>query len=164
MAASIHPIDPRLATRLEQLGARLRDARLRRRWSLAIVAERAGMAILTLRRVEQGHPGVAWASVAAVLHVLGLDKDLDAVAAADPVGMALLQAAMPRRGRRTNTSRTPVSTQAVEPSKPPSDPGPSSTSTTARVPSRRRSSPTPHTHSTSIQDLLAIVRQHRGDR
>ena len=85
--------------RLRALGERLRLARLRRRFSVATVAERAGISRTTLYHVERGDTAVTFGTVVRVLSVLGLADDLDALAAADPVGRALQDAALPRRGR-----------------------------------------------------------------
>ena len=57
------------------------------------------MSPMTLRNVEHGGMGVTIGAYAAVLHVLGLDSDLDAVAAVDSLGRDLQDAALPRRVR-----------------------------------------------------------------
>ncbi|GAC1540579.1 MAG: hypothetical protein NVS2B17_17000 [Candidatus Velthaea sp.] len=105
MAKRIAPLLPRLERRLSRLGDRLRTARLRRRLSAKLVAERAGMSVMTLRSVENGGMGVTIGAYAAVLHVLGLDGDLDLVAAADPLGRDLQDAALPRAARTKGESR-----------------------------------------------------------
>ncbi|MDB5072650.1 MAG: family transcriptional regulator [Candidatus Eremiobacteraeota bacterium] len=105
MAKRIAPLLPPLERRLARLGERIRTARLRRRLSAKLVAERAGMSVMTLRNVEKGGMGVTIGAYAAVLHVLGLDGDLDAVAQADPLGRDLQDAALPRRARAKSESR-----------------------------------------------------------
>src|SRR4030081_681222 len=102
MAKRIAPLLPPMERRLARLGERIRTARLRRRLSAKLVAERAGMSAMTLRNVEHGGMGVTIGAYAAVLHVLGLDGDLDAVAAVDSLGRDLQDAALPRRVRTRN--------------------------------------------------------------
>jgi len=66
------------------------------------------MSVMTLRNVERGGTGVTIGAYAAVLHVLGLHGDLDAVAAVDTLGRDLQDAALPQRARtRKNTLRPP---------------------------------------------------------
>jgi transcriptional regulator with XRE-family HTH domain len=91
--------------RLSRLGGRIRTARLRRRLSAKLVAERAGMSVMTLRNVEKGGMGGTLGAYAAVLHVLGLDGDLDAVAAVDTLGRDLQDAALPQSTRTRSASR-----------------------------------------------------------
>ncbi|HEY6237500.1 MAG TPA: helix-turn-helix transcriptional regulator [Candidatus Elarobacter sp.] len=105
MAKRIAPLLPPIERRLSRLGERLRTARLRRRLSAKLVAERAGMSVTTLRNVENGGMGVTIGAYAAVLHVLGLDGDLDAVAAVDTLGRDLQDAALPRSARTRSESR-----------------------------------------------------------
>ena len=90
---------PPTERRLSRLGERLRLARLRRRLSAKMVAERAGMSLMTLRGVEKGAMAVTVGAYVAVLHVLGLDNDLDAIAAADTLGRLLQDANLPQRVR-----------------------------------------------------------------
>jgi transcriptional regulator with XRE-family HTH domain len=99
MARTTAALLPRVARRLEGLGERIRIARQRRGLTEALVAERAGMSRMTLRGIEQGRPGVTIGAYAAVLHVLGLDAGLDAVADADPLGRELQDASLKQRQR-----------------------------------------------------------------
>jgi transcriptional regulator with XRE-family HTH domain len=99
MARTTATLLPRVERRLNDLGERIRSARRRRGLPAALVAERAGMALMTLRGIEQGRPGVTIGAYAAVLHVLGLDADLDAVAATDLFGRELQDANLKRRQR-----------------------------------------------------------------
>lgn len=79
---------------LKDLGAHIQMARLRRRLSAEQVAERTGIGRKTVYNIEQGSPTVAIGSYLQVLFVLGLEKDLSMVAAADPLGRKLQDAGM----------------------------------------------------------------------
>lgn len=105
MAKRIAPLLPPAARRLSRLGERIRAARLRRGLPAKLVAERAGMSLMTLRNVELGGMGVTIGAYAAVLHVLGLDGDLDAVAEVDTLGRDLQDANLPHRARHNSGSR-----------------------------------------------------------
>jgi transcriptional regulator with XRE-family HTH domain len=104
MAKRVAMLLPPLERRLAGLGERLRTARLRRGLSAKLVAERAGMSVMTLRAVENGGMGVTIGAYVAVLHVLGLDADLDRVAENDALGRRLQDAALSRAGNG-NTAR-----------------------------------------------------------
>ena len=59
--------------RIKQLGHRVRLARIRRGWSIAEAAAKAGINRNTLSALELGKPGVAISAYVTVLWVLGLD-------------------------------------------------------------------------------------------
>ena len=104
---SPHPPVRRL---LDELGENIRLARLRRGFSMQLVAERAGMSRTTLRAVENGEPGVTLGSYANVLHSLGLHGDLGLVGRDDELGRKLQDAKLPTRRRapkRSTGLRTP---------------------------------------------------------
>lgn len=105
---------PSTAELLHQLGARLRMARLRRKLAAKQMAERAGMSPMTLRSVERGGSGVTLGAYAAVMQVLGLEKDLDLLARADPVGRELQDARLSPRPAAASRPATPLQ-QAAEP-------------------------------------------------
>ncbi len=71
---------------LLQFGDRLRLARLRRRLTAKQVAERAGMAPMTLRSLERGGSGVTLGAYAAVMQVLGIEMDLNLLGKQDQIG------------------------------------------------------------------------------
>lgn len=81
------------------LGERIRLARLRRDLSSEMVAQRAGISRQTLSAMENGSGAASLSTWTQVLFVLGLEKDLDAVARDDQLGRALQDAALPTRRR-----------------------------------------------------------------
>jgi transcriptional regulator with XRE-family HTH domain len=93
------------------LGANIRDARKRRRLTVAIVAERAMIAYGTALKVERGDPGVSIGAFANVLFVLGLADTLGEIGAIqhDEIGQQLASESLPQRVRLTSTrtQRTP---------------------------------------------------------
>jgi transcriptional regulator with XRE-family HTH domain len=101
---------PAIRRALVTLGEDLRLARLRRRLSATLVAERAGMSRPTLRAIERGEPGVTLGAYASVLHVLGLSENLASLARDDELGRKLQDAELPAR---------PIRRRAAEPAKPP---------------------------------------------
>lgn len=99
MAKTIAPLLPSTTERLHRFGERLRLARLRRRLTAKQVAERAGMAPMTLRSLERGGAGVTMGAYLVVMQVLGIEKDLDLLGAADPLGRELQDARLTARGK-----------------------------------------------------------------
>ena len=79
---------------LKELGENIKLARKRRKLSEAQVAERANIARSTLQLIEKGVTGVSMSSYLQVLFVLGLERDLLKVAADDPLGRKLQDAAL----------------------------------------------------------------------
>ena len=93
-------ISPKTAEILEQMGEQIKLARLRRRLSTELVAERAGISRATLWNVEKGSPSVAIGIYAAVLHALGnMDSDFLLVAKDDELGRTLQDLELPVRRR-----------------------------------------------------------------
>jgi transcriptional regulator with XRE-family HTH domain len=94
MAKKIAPLLPAANELLRQFGDRLRLARLRRRLTAKQVAERAGMAPMTLRSLEHGGSGVTMGAYLAVMQVLGIEKDLNLLGKTDLMGRELQDARM----------------------------------------------------------------------
>ena len=86
---------------LRKLGSDIRDARLRRRITAAVVAERASISRTTLFNLERGNPGVSAGTLATVLFVLGLEGRLGELADVrnDERGLALEEERLPKRVR-----------------------------------------------------------------
>ena len=79
---------------LIMLGQNIKLARKRRKLNATQVSERANISRSTLWMVEKGEPGVAMSTYLQVLFVLGLEKDLQKVAADDEFGRKLQDAAL----------------------------------------------------------------------
>ena len=100
MAKKAAVIMPKTREILEQMGEQIRLARLRRKLSLELVAERAGISRATLISIEKGAPTVSMGSYAAVLHALNnMDKDLLLVAKDDELGRKLQDLELTTRKR-----------------------------------------------------------------
>ena len=81
---------PKTGKILEQMGEQIRLARMRRKISVALVAERAGISRASVWAVEKGSSAVAIGIYAAILHAIGgMDSDLLKVAADDELGQKL---------------------------------------------------------------------------
>jgi transcriptional regulator with XRE-family HTH domain len=116
VAKKTAPLLPATEARLQQLGERLRLARLRRRLTGKQVAERAGMTPVTLRSLERGSSGVTMGAYLAVMQVLGAERDLDLVLKDDPLGRDLQDAALTRRTRGTGHAASAAPAHATPPS------------------------------------------------
>ena len=91
MRSSLHDLLPPPTRRaLAKLGQDVANARKKRRFTLAMMAERMGVAPNTYRRVEQGDPTVALGAYAMALGDL-----IDAKR--DEVGLQLDEARLPQR-------------------------------------------------------------------
>ena len=94
-----HRPPPAARRALRKLGEDIRDARLRRKLPMAIVAQRAATSRPTIARIEQGNPSVSIGIVAAVLQALNLLERFADVADAvhDDIGQNISRAELPKR-------------------------------------------------------------------
>jgi transcriptional regulator with XRE-family HTH domain len=79
-SAALTQIPPSTLAALQQLGADLAVARLRRKESLKTWAKRIGISVPTLLRLEAGEPSVSLGVLATVLWLIGRDGALGALA------------------------------------------------------------------------------------
>ena len=86
---------------LQKLGADIRDARRRRRITMSLLAERAGITADTLKQIEKGNPATSIGGYASVLYSLGMTERLRDIADAknDSVGLQLEEENLPKRIR-----------------------------------------------------------------
>jgi transcriptional regulator with XRE-family HTH domain len=98
---------PGLSRILSGLGERLKVARLRRRYSADMVAQRAGIARATLYRIEMGDAGVSLGNYARVMQVLRLEEDLKRLALDDELGRKLQDAEIGSRARAPRRKSAP---------------------------------------------------------
>lgn len=85
---------PRAQKTLTILGENIRLARLRRRYSMEQVAERADISRPTLHSIERGNSNVTIGAYVKVLAVLGLEQDIAAVAKDDTLGRKIQDAGL----------------------------------------------------------------------
>jgi transcriptional regulator with XRE-family HTH domain len=106
MGKQTPPTFPRHRRLAAGLGQRIRMARIRRRMSATEMAERTGVSRMTLYHLERGELSVGLGVLVRALGVLGLEDDLDLVAANDELGRRLVDAAArPARRRSTGGDR-----------------------------------------------------------
>ncbi len=109
-SANLSLLAPLPVTRtLRKLGHDIRDARLRRRIPVAILAERASISRSTLSKVEKGDAGVSVGTYATVLFTLGMADRLADVADPrhDTVGRELEEEHLPERIRLPRRKPSP---------------------------------------------------------
>jgi transcriptional regulator with XRE-family HTH domain len=104
----LHALPVPARNALRKLGSDLRDARLRRRLSTTVTAERAFLNRKTLAKIEKGDPGVSMGAYASLLFVLGMTDRLADIADArfDGAGLALEEERLPKRIRSSKKGRT----------------------------------------------------------
>ena len=92
---------------LKKLGVDLSLARRRRNLTQDMLAERLGTSVMTVRRMETGHPGTALQYLVRALQVFGeLEKLNDLLdSAQDTVGLILMNEQVPMRVRKPNQGK-----------------------------------------------------------
>jgi transcriptional regulator with XRE-family HTH domain len=92
-----------VSERVDNLGHRVRVARVRRGMSIADLAAKAGLNRNTLNALELGRPGVSLGAFVTVLWALGLDGTLEGLANpdADTHGKTLEASRRPKRVRKS---------------------------------------------------------------
>lgn len=91
---------PKTIQILETVGEQIRLARLRRKISVEMVAERANVSRQTVWKVEKGSPSVAMGIYAKVLGAIGMQEDLLLIAKDDELGRILQDAELDKRKRK----------------------------------------------------------------
>ena len=86
---------------LRKLGQDINDARRRRRITVELMAQRAGLSRSTIGKIEKGDPTTSMGGYGAVLFVLGMDKRLSDLVDSmhDLVGRRLEDENLPQRVR-----------------------------------------------------------------
>jgi transcriptional regulator with XRE-family HTH domain len=80
---------PKMQHQLEIMGENIKLARLRRKFSLEQVSERAGISLENLFEIEKGSPNINIGEYTLVLRVLNLDSDIYKIAENDVLGRKL---------------------------------------------------------------------------
>lgn len=101
-----YPLPAPAARALVKLGRDLSLARRRRRLSQASLAERSGIGLNTLRRLEKGEPNGSIETLARILHVLGEIERLEQLVdtGTDAVGLVMMDEDLPERVRRRRST------------------------------------------------------------
>lgn len=110
---------PSVDRQLKAFGLRLREARLRRGISTLLFSERMDVSRDTLNRLEKGDASIAMGTYLRALRLLGMDKDIEAVAHNDELGRKLQDAKLlVRMPRGRAGQRLPNSAVASTPTEP----------------------------------------------
>ncbi|MDR2668877.1 MAG: helix-turn-helix domain-containing protein [Desulfovibrio sp.] len=96
---------------LRSFGADIKTARLRRRLTMTLVAERAGIGLSTLGKIQKGEPDVSLGNYASVIFALGLGTPFRELLnpAVDATGLLLDEERLPKRvhGPRARKRKSP---------------------------------------------------------
>jgi len=106
MRSAFHDIiPPPMRRALAKFGRDAATARLKRRLTIAMMAERTGVSLNTYRRIEKGDPSVAMGAYAMALFALGFGNALGDVIdrSRDDIGLQLEEERLPKRVRIRKT-------------------------------------------------------------
>jgi transcriptional regulator with XRE-family HTH domain len=86
---------------MKKLGKDIKEARIRRSITIAMMAERSNVTAVTVAKVEKGDPSVSFGTYATVVFILGMiDKIYDLLdLSGDSVGRLLAEEQLPKRVR-----------------------------------------------------------------
>lgn len=99
-----NPIPLPAVRALRKLGQDIRDARRRRRITMKLMAERTGLSLTTIGKIQKGDPTTSIGNYASGLFVLGMVHRLEDVADVihDSVGRQMDEDRLPQRIRLPN--------------------------------------------------------------
>lgn len=103
MARKTVSLQPASRQVLERMGRNIKKARLRRNIRAKLLAEQAGISTDTLSAIERGVSTVSIGAYAAVLAVLGLERDFEMVAIDEDGKQRYQESSLYRRKRATGT-------------------------------------------------------------
>ena len=100
------PIPLPVTRSLHRLGLGISLARRRRHLSQQDLAQRIGTSVITIRRMEAGHPGIALQYFVRALHVFGELEQLNQLldTSQDSIGLTLMDAKLPQRIRKLKST------------------------------------------------------------
>lgn len=92
---------------LMELGQRLKEARLKRNWTQALAAQKAGLSESSIKKVEAGATTISISAYLSLLDVYGQPRGLDAVfpPGSDTLGEALARAQLRSRAGTKRQSK-----------------------------------------------------------
>ena len=93
-------IMPETEKKLALMGEQIKLARMRRKYPVQMIADRAGISRGTLWKVEKGDPGVAIGIYAKVLKAIGLGDDITLLARDDELGHIIQDSDLKRKRMR----------------------------------------------------------------
>ena len=84
---------------IKKFGMDMALARRRRRFSQQSMADRIGISVSSLKRLEKGDPTLSWVTIVRALYVIGeLDKINELLdTSKDEIGLMLMDEQLPRR-------------------------------------------------------------------